>query len=103
MASARAVVGLVAAVLVAAGCRAPAPAPPLPPLVPPPPPPDLPLVTPTPLEPDLKKLPTLDAAATTANDVAPPPAGWRGLTEEVCRREAAARAGTAGLFDRENR
>jgi hypothetical protein len=63
----------------------------------------LPLVTPTSLEPDLKTLPSVDPLAATADDFAPPPTGYRGLTEEVCGRESAARASAAGLFNQENR
>jgi hypothetical protein len=88
--------------LVALGCHAPptAPAPaPAAPL----PPPELPLVTPTSLEPDLKTLPALDPLAAKSDDVAAPPAGYRALAEEVCAREAAARASAAGLFNQENR
>jgi hypothetical protein len=91
-----------AAVAVAVGCHAPptvsdTPSPaPLPP-------PELPVVTPASLEPDLKSLPSVDPLTAKASDVAPPPAGYRGLTAEVCRREAAARASAAGLFNQENR
>jgi hypothetical protein len=94
-------VWLVAAA-VALGCHAP-PTAPAPPPSAPLPPPELPVVSPTPLEPDYKTLPTVDPLTATPDDVAPPPAGYRGLTEEVCRREAAARASAAGLFNQENR
>lgn len=91
-----------AAAVVAAGCHAP-PTAPAPPPSAPLPSPELPIVAPTSLEPDSKTLPTLDPLAAKPDDVAPPPAGYRGLTEEVCRREAAARASAAGLFNQENR
>src|SRR6186997_646805 len=94
---------LTLAVLAAAGCRAPTRPTPLPPVTPPPPPPHLPVVRPTSLEPDYRTLPVVDPTAAEPDDVAPPPAGYRGITEEVCRREAASRAGVPGLFGRENR
>jgi hypothetical protein len=104
MTTARRLGGWLAAAVLAAGCHTPSSPPPvLPPPAAPLPPPDLPIVSPPPIEPDYKTLPALDPLAAAADDVAPPPAGYRGLTEEVCRREAAARAGTAGLFNQENR
>ncbi len=104
MMTARRLGGWLAAAVLAAGCHTPpSPPPELPPPAAPLPPPELPVVSPTPIEPDYKTLPALDPLTAAADDVAPPPAGYRGLTEEVCRREAAARAGTAGLFNQENR
>ncbi|HET6572980.1 MAG TPA: hypothetical protein VFG68_05205 [Fimbriiglobus sp.] len=91
-----------ATVAVAVGCHAPPTVPdpsPTAPLLPP----ELPVVAPASLEPDLTTLPAVDPLTATADDVAPPPLGYRGLTEEVCRREAAARASAAGLFNQENR
>jgi hypothetical protein len=102
MTTARRLGGWLAAAVLAAGCHTPS----SPPASPPPAvplPPELPLVPPASFEPDYKTLPSLDPLAATADDVAPPPAGYRGLTEEVCRREAAARASAAGLFNQENR
>lgn len=91
----------VAVAVAVAGCRAPgvaptsqAPAPPSPPL-------DLKPVADGSLEPDYQRLPTLDPVAADAAVLAPVPA-YRGLTEDVCRREAAARAPLARLLDQEN-
>jgi hypothetical protein len=92
-----------AAAAVALGCHAPTRPAPAPPSAAPLPPPALPPVTPTSLEPEYDTLPSLDPIAAGPDDVAPQPAGYLGLTEEVCRREAATRASAAGLFDRENR
>jgi hypothetical protein len=91
-----------AAAAVALGCHAP-PTAPAPPLAAPLPPTELPVVSPTSLEPDLKTLPTLDPLAAKPDDVAAPPVGYRALTEDVCAREAAARASAARLFNQENR
>ncbi len=44
------------------------------------------------LEPDIRSLPKLDAAALAAEDIAPAATAFRLLGEEDCRREAAARA-----------
>lgn len=93
---------LAALVIFAAGCRTPPP--PLP--LPPPPTPQAPLELPTvearSLVPDYRTLPAFDPLSATPADVAPPPAVYRGLSEDVCRREAAARSTVAFLFDREN-
>jgi hypothetical protein len=93
---------LAAAAMFAAGCRTP----PAPPAVPPPTAPaaplDLPLVEARSLVPDYRTLPAFDPLTATPADVAPPPTAYRGLTEDVCRREAAARSTAAYLFDREN-
>lgn len=93
---------LAGAVLFATGCRTPVPAP----VIPPPPTPptvlNLPAVEPRSLVPDYRTLPAFDPLGATPADVAPPPTAFRGLTEEVCRREAAARSTVAVVFDREN-
>jgi hypothetical protein len=102
MATTRRSHGWLIAALFAVGCHA-APQPVLPPPKPPPPPPELPRVVPTSLEPDYRTLPAFDPLKATVDDIAPPPAGYHGLTEEVCCREAAARASVAGLFVKENR
>ncbi len=87
------------AILIASGCRTPGP-PPIQPFVPPPPiaPLDLQAVSPTSLEPDYKTLPTIDPVAANVVDIVPVPVGYRGLSEEVCRKEAVARAGIANLL-----
>jgi hypothetical protein len=101
MATARRSHGWLIAAVLAAGCHA-APKPVLPPPTPPKPPTELPLVAAASLEPDYRTLPALEPLKATVNDIAPPPAGYRGLTEEVCCREAAVRASVAGLFVKEN-
>ena len=87
------------AILIASGCRAPGP-PPIQPFVPPPSiaPLDLQAVSPTSLEPDYKSLPAIDPVAANVVDIVPVPVGYRGLSEEVCRKESAARAGIANLL-----
>lgn len=85
------------------GCRAPAPCPVVLP-APSPPPAALVLAgatTAPSLEPDAAALPSLDPATLRPADLAPPPTAFLPLTEDVCRKEAAARATLANLLDRE--
>ncbi|OWK36666.1 hypothetical protein FRUB_09229 [Fimbriiglobus ruber] len=91
---------MMCAVVIAAGCRAPAP-PVVAPATAPRPAPDLPVTPVTGLEPDYRTLPTLDPTTTNAADVATAPPGYRAVSEEVCRREAAARAPAALVLSRE--
>lgn len=95
-------IGVLALAAALAGCKTPPPAPPPPPPRPPAPAPDLPLTPPTSLEPDLASLPLYDPTSVDPAAVVPPPAGFRALTEEVCRREAARHAPVANLFIHEN-
>jgi len=93
---------LALAAMFAAGCRTSVPPPALPPPLTPPTVLNLPTVEPRSLVPDYRTLPAFDPLAATPADVAPPPTAYRGLTEEICRREAAARSTVAFVFDREN-
>lgn len=79
-----------------AGCRTPAPPPPLPPGSPP----ELilPLGDAAPFAVDPASLPRLDAKVASAESVAPAPSAVRAITEELCRREAAARSPLAALI-----
>ena len=91
----------VAVAVAVAGCRTPGAVPATGPSGPPPPPLDLAPVAAGSLEPDYKTLPSLDPVGADAGRLAPIPA-YRGLTEDVCRREAAARAPLARVLVQEN-
>ncbi len=80
-----------------AGCRS---APPVPPGMPrgSPPPLDLPVGPAPAFSPDPAALPVIDGTRVGAADLAPEPPGYRPLTEDQCRREAAARAPLAALI-----
>lgn len=92
------VAGWVAAALFAGGCHTtpkpvPVPPPPVPPAVP-----DLPSTRPTPLEPDYRGIPTADPLGKFGS---PPSVKFGALTEDECRRAAAAHSSIAAVLDQE--
>ncbi len=97
-------VGVAAICTALAGCRTPGHGllPDLPAPSAPKPPPELVAAPAGSLEPDLKSLPTVDPRTTAVAAMAPVPSGYLGLTEEVCRREAASRTTLSELLVSEN-
>jgi hypothetical protein len=92
---------LTAATTLALGCRTMPSGVSNSPLAPPAPPLELTPTTASSLEPDYPSLPRIDATTIDPHNLVPVPGGYRDLTEEICRREAAARAPAARLLSSE--